>query len=190
MPRVFTRFRVWAGLILALAATVKARPCLPDLAYGSGLLLLGAAWRLWAAGHVQKNTTLTLSGPYGWHRHPLYFGTFLAGLGVGFSARQPWYWPVFLIFFIAVYGWTVKQEERDLHRRFGAAFQDYRERVPAVWPLGGFNRFRPRPLEPASWSWSLVRKNRELPTTGILVAWAMVFWIVWMLRGAGTCPGK
>src|SRR4051812_28446814 len=48
---------------------------------GLGLVLGGLMLRSWAAGTLHKRTELTMSGPYGLVRHPLYIGSFMMMVG-------------------------------------------------------------------------------------------------------------
>jgi len=48
---------------------------------GLGLVFSGLALRSWAAGTLHKRTELTMSGPYGLVRHPLYIGSFMMMVG-------------------------------------------------------------------------------------------------------------
>lgn len=187
MLRLWTKFRVWSGIFIAAGATTVARPCYPAVLGGVTCMLLGALWRLWAAGYIRKNDTLTLSGPYAWHRNPLYFGSFLTGVGIGICAHRTLYWPIYLIYFAGVYGYTIRSESSYLERKFGQEFIDYRERVPAWWPLGGLNRLRPRPARSESWSWNLVRQHREHVTLSLVLFWAGLFMIIWFLQGRSVC---
>ena len=40
----------------------------------------------WAAGTIRKNRVLTTHGPYAFTRNPLYFGSFIIGIGFGVLA--------------------------------------------------------------------------------------------------------
>ena len=74
---------------------------------------------------------LTVSGPYHWIRHPLYF----------LSLLMIWACPVVtadrLLFNLLWSLWIVigaRLEERDLETRFGDAYAQYRRRVPMLIP--------------------------------------------------------
>ncbi|MGH8104132.1 MAG: methyltransferase family protein, partial [bacterium] len=60
---------------------ILARPDWMHLVWGAPLIVGGAALRIWAAGTIKKQQTLAQEGPYALMRHPLYFGSFLGGLG-------------------------------------------------------------------------------------------------------------
>lgn len=124
-----------------------------------GLLLLGASWRwgqaemaqwsfplgavitsgglllrMWASGWLFKNKVLTTTGPYALTRNPLYLGTGLITLGQSFmSAVLPA--PIlFPALWLALYWPTMREEENYLAGRHGAAYEDYRRRVPLLLP--------------------------------------------------------
>jgi len=185
--RLWTRLRVWSGLILAAFGTVVASPCLPRIFPASVLMVSGAVWRIWAAGYIHKDRVLTLTGPYAGHRHPLYFGTFLVGVGIALMVHTLWYWGLYLLYFLGVYGYTIKREEAALVKQFGAVYRDYQERIPLWWPLGWLNPIRPKPAEPQKWRWSQVQMNRELPTTLLILAWVGFFWVRWWITGHPVC---
>lgn len=105
------------------------------------LLFAGQALRFWAAGVIPKYRTLELDapllviwGPYRWMRNPLYAGNAL--LGVGWSVMLGWHWvPIFLILFALLYSVTIiPYEESFLLKRFGAVYEEYRRRTPALIP--------------------------------------------------------
>ena len=185
--RSWTRLRVWSGLVLAGIGTVVASPCVPRLFPATFLMVLGAAWRIWAAGYIHKDRVLTLAGPYAGHRHPLYFGTFLVGVGIALMVHTLWFWGLYVLYFLGVYGYTIKREEAALAKQFGAVYRDYQERIPLWWPLGWLNPIRPKPEEPQSWRWSQVHVNREIPTTLIILGWAGLFWVLWWIKGHPVC---
>ena len=57
------RLRVPIGFLLVAAFLWLADPTSASLAYGLPLAALGLALRAWAAGHLDKNQSLTTSGP-------------------------------------------------------------------------------------------------------------------------------
>ena len=111
------RVTVWAicaaGWCLALASTLPA----------GHLEFLGV--------RPERDGGLVVDGLYSWTRHPMMLGLIVAfwatpDLTVGhvlFAAAATAY---------ALIG--IRFEERDLRRRFGAAYSDYARRVPAVIP--------------------------------------------------------
>src|SRR5207248_4163864 len=112
--------------------------------------------RGWAAGCLEKNLSLTTSGPYTYTRNPLYLGSLLMGTGFALAGRS---WPPgigFLALFILVYWPVIRREEAGLRQQFGETYRRYAGQVPLLFPL----RFgAPRRNPP--FRWTQYRKNRE-----------------------------
>jgi protein-S-isoprenylcysteine O-methyltransferase Ste14/GNAT superfamily N-acetyltransferase len=111
------RLAIWvvcvAGWLLALASTLPA----------GHLEFLGV--------RPERGGGLVVSGLYSWVRHPM-----MLGLLVAFWAT-PDLTVGHLVFAAAATGYVlvgIRFEERDLRRQFGAAYDDYARRVPAVLP--------------------------------------------------------
>jgi protein-S-isoprenylcysteine O-methyltransferase Ste14 len=101
---------------------------------GLGLVLGGLALRSWAAGTLHKRTELTMSGPYGLVRHPLYVGSFM--MMVGFcqlidDAENIWFvmGPV-----LALYIYRAITEERFLAEKFPDQWAEFSRKVPRFFP--------------------------------------------------------
>ncbi len=76
---------------------------------------------------------LLQEGPYAWVRHPRYLSVFIGITGFSLIANHAGAYLVVLASFIALWG-VVGLEERELGRRFGAAYERYRSQVPALIP--------------------------------------------------------
>jgi len=116
---------------------------------GAVLALTGAALAAWAKlklGRlfspqlgIQRDHTLVTSGPYALVRHPIYLGIidFLAGTALYLN-------DVVLLLAAALFGlWfglQLRIEERMFSQHFGAQWDAYRRRTPALFP-----GLRPRP---------------------------------------------
>jgi protein-S-isoprenylcysteine O-methyltransferase Ste14 len=93
---------------------------------------LGKEWSLTA--RVVTGHRLATQGPYNFVRHPIYtamLGMLLAN-GIAFS-----YWPALLVAIAVYLGGTlirIRSEERLLRETFGAEFEAYSQRVPALLP--------------------------------------------------------
>lgn len=149
------RTRVPGGFLVMAAYLWFARPTATTLAAGVAVALLGLGLRAWAAGHLAKNQRLATSGPYAHTRNPLYVGTLLVGIGFAVAGGQPWIGAVLVGFFILWYLPVVEEEESHLAKIL-PGYDEYRRRVPRLWPsptarYSGGNRF----------SFALYRKNRE-----------------------------
>lgn len=129
-----SRWRVPLGWVVGVGALYLATPTPSLFAAGLGLAALGEGIRVWAAGHLDKNRRVTMSGPYAWTRNPLYFGSLWMGLGFALATGR-WFLVALVVFlFLAVYRPVMKREAAELAERFPAAYQAYAERTPLFWP--------------------------------------------------------
>jgi len=122
---------VWAMVPLYL---FFAQPTVPLMLAGLVVALAGVVVRGWAAGSIRKNRVLTTHGPYAFTRNPLYFGSFLIGIGFGIASGVLWILALFLVFFFVIYGKTMRREEKRLAELFGAEFDRYAHAVPRFLP--------------------------------------------------------
>lgn len=144
-----------------------------SLAAGLPVSIAGLAVRGWAAGHLEKNTTLTVSGPYAYVRNPLYLGTLTVAAGFVVGSRRWELGALFAAFFLLIYLPVVELEEQHLRSLF-SGYADYARRVPKLFPRisgGGKKAYR----------WSLYRYNREYEAllgflAGVAVLCAKVIW--------------
>ncbi|MSV36193.1 MAG: isoprenylcysteine carboxylmethyltransferase family protein [Bryobacterales bacterium] len=141
-----------------------------SLAAGLPVSFLGLALRAWAAGHLEKNATLTESGPYAWVRNPLYLGTLTAAAGFGLASRRWELGALLAAVFLLIYLPVVELEEEYLAKLF-PAFPDYARRVNKLLP-------RPPGRGPAKrFRLSLYRHNREYEAgLAFLLGVALLVW--------------
>ena len=83
-------------------------------------------------GHAHA---LVTEGPYAHTRHPRYLQVFLALAGWAFLANYAAGYVVALLW-LPLMLIIVRLEEAELHRRFGAEYTVYRDRVGRFWPHG------------------------------------------------------
>ena len=164
------RLRVPGGLLLAAALVWLAEPSWKSLAAGLPVSVVGLALRAWAAGHLEKNTTLAESGPYAWVRNPLYLGTLVVAAGFAIASRRWELSALFAAVFLLIYLPVVELEEQHLRELF-PSYPDYARRVPKLAPRRperrNFQRFR----------WTAYRRNREYQAlVGFLVGMAVLAW--------------
>jgi protein-S-isoprenylcysteine O-methyltransferase Ste14 len=112
--------------------------------FAAGTLLVGlaAALRTWAAAYLRSDVvhdpnlrtkTLVADGPYRYVRNPLYLGTFLLAVGMGFLASR-------LGFVILVGGMVLRgfrligREESELEGHQGEGFREFCSHVPQLVP--------------------------------------------------------
>src|SRR5262245_12361134 len=103
---------------------------------GLVLMVLAALGRIWVSVHIagRKNERLVTTGPYAMCRHPLYALSLLGGLGVGLATRSIALTAATLAVLSALYSMAIRSEERWLRHEYGAAFDEYCARVPALLP--------------------------------------------------------
>ena len=118
------------GLYLAVFTVPEGRFAVVGLA----LMLAGMAVRVWSNGYAIKLDRLTTSGPYAFVRNPLYLGTALIILGAVVLLGIFILGTIFFAIMAAVYTRTIRNEQKMLTDKFGAAYLDYLAKVPAMWP--------------------------------------------------------
>jgi hypothetical protein len=114
------------------------------IVFGFGALLVGlaAGVRTWAAAYLRSDVvhdtalhteTLVADGPYRHVRNPLYLGTFLMSVGLGFLASRAG-------FVILTMGAAIRilrlmgREEEAMEKQQGEGFREFCRRVPRLLP--------------------------------------------------------
>jgi protein-S-isoprenylcysteine O-methyltransferase Ste14 len=172
-------YRSYTPIPLALLILYYAQPAAPYLWIGFGFLAVGEAIRIHAvryAGGVTRTTkvgapSLCTAGPYAHTRNPLYIGNMLLYTGVVLIAGAPNIGAMLVVtwaFFLVQYGLIIDLEEETLERLFGAAYQTYRQNVPALFP-----RWRPWPndddRQPAPLKKTLRTERRTLQNIALML---------------------
>ena len=148
--------------MLALVYFWLARPDAVSLWTGGVVILAGLLVRGWAAGVLEKDRELAVSGPYAFTRNPLYLGSFVIGVGAAVAGGRIWIGVVFLAFFIWAYRGPMAREGARLEERFGEAYRRYRGAVPAFLPR--LTPYRPTAAPtavPTRFSLARYVRNRE-----------------------------
>jgi len=106
--------------------------------FAIGCLLVGIAslGRIWCTLYISgyKDHRLVTVGPYSMCRNPLYFFSFLGGIGVGF-ATETFVFPFLIgIAFGLYYPSVIRSEESRLSQLHGERFEIYRRQTPAFFP--------------------------------------------------------
>jgi protein-S-isoprenylcysteine O-methyltransferase Ste14/membrane-associated phospholipid phosphatase len=136
-------------LVLSIAVTqVPLSSHAVDLGWEAlavGVAGAGLALRVWTAGvaspgtsgrntRAQKAAALNTTGPYSIVRHPLYLANGIIACGLALFSHS-WLAPPLLgAVALVYYALIVRSEEAFLRQRFGARFEQWRARVPAVVP--------------------------------------------------------
>jgi len=170
------------GYPVGIACIVLAHPSVVTLACGGVMAGIGLLIRAAAAGHLRKHEALATTGPYGWTRSPLYFGSLFLAAGFLLAAAS-WIAALVAVVYLAVfYPGVMRREEEELRAEYGLAFDDYARRVPHFWPRPPRGPAVAAPLD--GFSWMQYRRNREYQALiGALVAFAILTaGMVWPVR--------
>lgn len=164
------RLRVPCGFLLVAAFAWFSRPSLRSLVYGIAVSAAGLALRAWAAGHLDKNRDLALSGPYAYVRNPLYLGTLVVAAGFAVASRSVGLAVLFASVFLLVYLPVIGLEEQHLAKLF-PRYAEYAARVSALVPRVPGDKAAGR------FQFALYWKNQEYQAlAGFL---AGVAWLTW-----------
>src|SRR5438876_4510918 len=130
----FVRWRVRLGYPLAIAVLYLSRPTPRSIFLGAMDGVIGLWLRAYAAGYLHNQEVLTVTGPYAYTRNPLYLGSAILALGAGIATRS-WISALLLLVYFAIFYFAVmRREERELHLRHGAFFEEYARAVPLFIP--------------------------------------------------------
>lgn len=135
---LFISAMVIAGIFLAHPSALMSKPLIDNTVDIIGLLvsLSGLALRVvsrhWKIEHGDGK--LVTSGPYGVVRHPLYLGSFLAGLGLCLIIGSAWFLVVFVVGYLLVHIRIAQGEERYLSGVWAEEYSEYMDSVPGWLP--------------------------------------------------------
>lgn len=156
------RRRVPAGFVFGAIALWLATPTPRSLAIGAAVAVAGEAFRVWAAGHLEKGREVTTSGPYRLTRHPLYMGSSLMGAGLAIAASSASVAALVLGYLAVTITAAIRTEESHLTEKFGAAYPAYRDgRIEGV---------------PRAFSFARALRNREYRAVAGLAAALTILW--------------
>jgi protein-S-isoprenylcysteine O-methyltransferase len=101
------------------------------ICYG-GVRTLDKQWAF--AARVVEGHELITTGPYRWVRNPIYLGMFGMMLATGLAMSRWWIIPVAAAVFLIGNAIRIRSEEKLLREFFGAEYEVYAQRVPAMFP--------------------------------------------------------
>jgi len=143
-----------------------SKPYFPGIAVGLILIFLGESIRVWAAGHLQKNETLTVTGPYAYVKNPLYIGTILITVGFCILADNIYLLAAATLIFCFHYIPYKKRMEGDrLKKIFGNQYEDYDQKVPEYLP-----RWKRYSDKSVPWQFRCFIENSEVGILLIILA--------------------
>jgi protein-S-isoprenylcysteine O-methyltransferase Ste14 len=175
----FARWRVRLGYMLAVVALWLARPTPHSIVLGAVVGFVGLCVRGYAAGYLNKQAVLTVTGPYARTRNPLYFGSSVLALGAAVAMNSIWAAGLLLVYFALVYSFVMRREEMELREQHGDAFFAYAAAVPLFFPrLFGV---AVAASNGARFSFSQYRKNHEYEAavgyTLLLLGLVLIWWM-------------
>lgn len=163
MTQLLARWRVFLGFVFAALTLWIATPTRASFMIGALVATLGELLRVWAAGHLEKSTEVTRSGPYRFVRHPLYSGSTLIGIGFAVAAHHWMVAAVVVLYLALTLTSAMVSEEAHLRDKFGDAYDAYVEK-------------RADPMT-RRFSWARALRNREHHT---MMGLAAAFLVLWM----------
>lgn len=159
-------------LFVVLLADPSREYSLPFLIVGSVFFAFGLTIRILAAGTLVKAEELVTGGIYQMTRNPLYLGSLFLGLGLTIMSAQSLLIVLYFIIFLPIYNIMINIEEKFLSNAFGRDFDEYRKKVPKLFP----GRGAPPGLG-VNFSFARYRKNRELSGNIAFLAMAVIVWL-------------
>lgn len=161
----------------AFLLVIFAKPEFPGILIGMILIFFGEGIRIWAAGHLQKNEVLTVTGPYAYVKNPLYIGSIFITAGFCILSDNIYILAAAFFMFCFHYIPYKKKVEGDrLKERFGSQYEDYDEKVPEYLP----RRKRYSDVK-ISWQFKCFVENSEegilvIILAGILLVLSRPYW--------------
>lgn len=178
------RLRPRLLVVYALAATAVflSSPTPASLLVGAIPIALGESLRLWATGHLHKNDSLTVAGPYAYLRHPLYLGTLLIGAGFLIMAWSPIAFAFAALFVLVYFGYYMPYKDRiesaRLESLYGDAYRRYAASVPRLVPrLHAYEPLQAERAPETAWRRARFADNNETGTA-VVVAFGVLCMVV------------
>lgn len=147
LATLLARTRVPLGFVCGALVLWLARPTMRSLMIGGLVAIAGEAIRIWAAGHLEKGSEITQTGPYRLTRHPLYAGSALVAAGAAVASAHVAAAAIIVAYIAITITAAIRHEESNMRAAFGDGYDAY---------------LRSR-TQPAARSFSLSRaiKNKE-----------------------------
>ena len=167
---IVQRLRVPLGFLFAAIFLYFAKPQIWSLAIGGAIAVGGLLIRAWASGHIRKNQTLAISGPYRYTRNPLYLGSFIMGIGFTIASGVWWLAPFFILLFLGIYLPVMRVESDELRQIFGEEYKEYAKQIPLFFP-----RWSAREKSETKFDLDLYLRYREYQAAlGLIFAWSIL----------------
>jgi protein-S-isoprenylcysteine O-methyltransferase Ste14 len=182
--KFWMRWRVRLGYPVAVVFLVLAKPDPRWIGIGGIVAAFGLLVRGAASGHLWKDEELAITGPYAVTRNPLYLGSAFLAAGFIIAGHSLWAGLIVGVYFAVFYYAVIRNEEADLRRRFGAAFDEYAARTPLFFPSIRAPRSDGLPDYPSAnaFSWAQYQRNREYQALLGTIAGLGIVWLRMWIR--------
>ena len=136
-------YYLWIPLIKLSVGTAQILDVVGLVVYlaGSAFVLwarrtLGKMWGLSTSRNVRlrDDHQIIQNGPYAFVRNPMYFGWWVAMLGL-LLVYPTWVVLLFLAFSVVAFIGRARREDKALQERFGAAWPEYKQRTKFLIPF-------------------------------------------------------
>jgi len=97
------------------------------------MLTLGEYWSVQI--EIRESHKLIKEGPYRYLRHPAYLSNLMAYLGIPLIANAYYTLIGMLLIYVPFNLIRLYLEEKELIRKFGEEYEDYRKKVPPLFPI-------------------------------------------------------
>jgi len=103
---------------------------------GLALIMVGTYGRIWSSIYLcgRKKRELVVVGPFSLTRNPLYLFNLIGALGLGFASENLLVFALITIAFALYYPLVIKAEERELEKKYGDTYRNYKATVPRLFP--------------------------------------------------------
>ena len=137
------RMRDYTPVPLVLLLLMVQKPSIFSVTLGVLTVVLGQLLRVYGVAFIGSisrtrksslGAELVTGGPFAWVRNPLYVANFFVVLGFSIYANRFWLLLLSMGLFAFQYHFIVRYEEQNLEEKFGQAFRDYKQQVPAWFP--------------------------------------------------------
>lgn len=132
---IIRKIRVSFGYVFSIMLIVMSKPLsVFYFWFGATIAILGELIRVWASTYIVKLDRLTTDGPYKATRNPLYLGSFIMGTGLLIISMNLTLAVVYYTLFLIVYPATMAAEKKELEKKFGDFYVEYRQTTPGFFP--------------------------------------------------------
>ena len=131
---VFIRYRAFVGMVALVAVLYLSEPSALSIGIGFFFIVFGMAFRAWSAGYILKNEVLATKGPYELTRNPLYFGSFLLGLGIAIGGNNYSSYIIFFVYYFSFFPFLMMVEHKRLKEQFGREYEEWYNKSNSFFP--------------------------------------------------------